>query len=375
MNFKNAFIFTEDFRFVPGGFSVEDGKFRDVLLEKEDALDLEGAYVIPGLIDVHNHGNSNADFSDGSYEGDVKMARYLASVGVTSFAPATMTLPYEVIARALEAGLRLHKEPLEGCARLLGVQMEGPFFSEKKKGAQNGEYLRRPDFEAFKDLFDGSEGLISIVDLAPELEGSVEFVEKARELCTVSIAHTDSDYDHAKAAIDAGVTHLTHLYNAMPPIHHRKPGVIGAASENEAVSAELICDGIHVHPSSVRMAFKLFGAKRMVLISDALRCCGMPDGEYELGGQQVFLAENVARLADGTIAGSATNLYDCMRNAVRFGIPKEDAVRAATWNPARQIHALDRVGSIANGKLADFVICDADLARKSVWLGGRKVEN
>ena len=375
MNFKNAFIFTEDFKFVPGGFSVEDGKFCDVLLEKEDAVDLEGAYVIPGLIDVHNHGNSNADFSDGSYEGDVRMARYLASVGVTSFAPATMTLPYEVIAGALAAGLKLQKEPIEGCARLLGVQMEGPFFSEKKKGAQNGEYLRLPDFEAFKDLYDGSEGLISIVDLAPELEGSVEFVERARELCTVSIAHTDSDYDHAKAAIDAGVTHLTHLYNAMPPIHHRKPGVIGAASESEAVSAELICDGIHVHPSSVRMAFKLFGAERMVLISDALRCCGMPDGEYELGGQQVFLAENVARLVDGTIAGSATNLYDCMRNAVRFGIPKEDAVRAATWNPARQIHALDRVGSIANGKLADFVICGADLARKSVWLGGKKVEN
>ena len=373
MNYKNANIYTEDFRFVHGGFSVENGIFRNVLQEQEDAVDLEGAYVIPGLIDVHNHGNSNADFSDGSYEGDLKMARYLASVGVTSFAPATMTLPYDVIARALAAGLRLHKEPAEKAARLLGVQMEGPFFSEKKKGAQNGEYLRLPDFAAFEKLYSDSEGLISIVDLAPELEGSVEFVEQAKHLCTVSIAHTDSDYDHAKAAIDAGVTHLTHLFNAMPPIHHRKPGVIGAASENETVSAEVICDGIHVHPSSIRMAFKLFGASRMVLISDALRCCGMPDGEYELGGQQVFLAENVARLADGTIAGSATNLFDCMRNAVRFGIPKEDAIRAATYNPARQIHVLDRVGSISDGKLADFVVCDAELNRKEVYLGGERV--
>ena len=301
------------------------------------------------------------------------MARYLASVGVTGFAPATMTLPYEVIAKALEAGLRLQKQPQDGCARLLGVQMEGPFFSEKKKGAQNGEYLRLPDFSAFEKLYRDSEGLIAIVDLAPELEGSVEFVQKARQLCTVSIAHTDADYDAAKAAVDAGVTHLTHLYNAMPPIHHRKPGVIGAASEASTVSAEIICDGIHVHPASIRMAFKLFGADRMVLISDALRCCGMPDGEYELGGQRVFLAENVARLADGTIAGSATNLYDCMRNAVRFGIPKEDAVRAATWNPARQIHALDRVGSIENGKLADFVICDAELNRQAVYLNGKKI--
>ena len=373
MNFKNAYIYTEDFKFVKGGFSVVDGQFRDVLTEKADAVDLEGAYVIPGLIDVHNHGNSNADFSDGSYEGDVQMARYLASVGVTSFAPATMTLPYEVIAKALAAGLRLHKAPVERAARLLGVQMEGPFFSEKKKGAQNGDYLRLPDFEAFRKLYEDSEGLISIVDLAPELAGSVEFVEQAKHLCTVSIAHTDSDYEHARAAIDAGVTHLTHLYNAMPPIHHRKPGVIGAASENEAVSAEVICDGIHVHPSSIRMAFKLFGADRMVLISDALRCCGMPDGEYELGGQQVFLAENVARLADGTIAGSATNLFDCMRNAVRFGIPREDAIRAATWNPARQIRALDRVGSIADGKLADFVVCDADLNRRAVYLGGERI--
>lgn len=374
MNYKNAYLYTEDFKFVKGGFSVVDGKFCCVGEEQEDALDLQGAYVIPGLIDVHNHGNSNADFSDGSYAGDVKMAKYLASVGVTSFAPATMTLPYAVIARALEAGLQLHKAPVEHAARLLGVQMEGPFFSEKKKGAQNGEYLRLPDFAAFEKLYRDSEGLISIVDLAPELEGSVEFVEQAKKLCTVSIAHTDSDYEHAKAAIDAGVTHLTHLYNAMPPIHHRKPGVIGAASENEAVSAEVICDGIHVHPSSIRMAFKLFGADRMVLISDALRCCGMPEGEYELGGQQVFLKDNVARLADGTIAGSATNLFDCMRNAIRFGIPKEDAVRAATWNPARQIHALDRVGSIADGKLADFVVCDAELNRQQVYLGGALVK-
>lgn len=373
MNYKNAWIYTEDFRFVKGGFSVEDGKFCDVLTEKPDAVDLNGAYVIPGLIDVHNHGNSNADFSDGDYEGDLRMARYLASQGVTSFAPATMTLPYETIRNALAAGLKLHKNPLPDAARLLGVQMEGPFFSEKKKGAQNGAYLRLPDYAAFKELFDGSEGLIRIVDVAPELEGAVEFTKQAKNDCTVSMAHTDADYAAAKAVVEAGSTHLTHLFNAMPPIHHRKPGVIGAASENEAVSAELICDGIHVHESSVRMAFKLFGAERMVLISDALRCCGMPDGEYELGGQAVFLKDCVARLADGTIAGSATNLYDCMRNAVRFGVEKETAIRAATYNPARQIGKLAEVGSIANGKCADFVICDEDLTRRAVYIGGIQI--
>ena len=374
MNFKNAMLYTEEFRFVPGAFSVEDGKFTNVLAEPQaDAVDLHGAYVIPGLIDVHNHGNSGADFSDGDYDGLVKMAEYLARNGVTSFAPASMTLPYDVLAKAFATARRLADEAPEGAAALRGIQMEGPIFSEKKKGAQNGAYLRDPDFAAFSKLYHDCGGLVRIVDVAPELPGACEFIRQAKELCTVSIAHTDANYDEAHAAVEAGVTHLTHLFNAMPALHHRKPGVIGAAAEAEQVSAEIISDGQHIHPSAVRLAFRLFGAERMVLISDALRCCGMPDGEYELGGQAVFLKGGVARLADGTIAGSATNLYDCMLRAISFGIAKEDAVRAATWNPARQIGCLDVVGSIADGKRADFVVCDENLTRKAVWLAGKEL--
>ena len=372
MNFKNAMLYTEDFRFVPGAFSVENGKFVNVLAAPQpDAIDLQGAYVIPGLIDVHNHGNSGADFSDGDYDGLVKMAEYLAKNGVTSFAPASMTLPYDVLAKAFSTARRLADEVPEGAAALRGIQMEGPFFSEKKKGAQNGAYLRDPDFAAFSKLYHDCGGLVRIVDVAPELPSACGFIRQARELCTVSIAHTDASYDEAHAAVEAGVTHLTHLFNAMPALHHRKPGVIGAAAEAEQVSAEIISDGQHVHPSAVRLAFRLFGAERMVLISDALRCCGMPDGEYELGGQAVFLKGGIARLADGTIAGSATNLYDCMLRAISFGIAKEDAVRAATWNPARQIGCLDVAGSIANGKSADFVVCDGAFNRKAVWLRGK----
>lgn len=374
MNFKNAMLYTEEFRFVPGAFSVEDGKFANVLAEPQaDAVDLHGAYVIPGLIDVHNHGNSGADFSDGDYDGLVKMAEYLARNGVTSFAPASMTLPYDVLAKAFATARRLADKAPEGASALRGIQMEGPFFSEKKKGAQNGAYLRDPDFAAFSKLYHDCGGLVRIVDVAPELPGACEFIRQAKELCTVSIAHTDANYDEARAAVEAGVTHLTHLFNAMPALHHRKPGVIGAAAEADQVSAEIISDGQHVHPSAVRLAFRLFGAERMVLISDALRCCGMPDGEYELGGQAVFLKGGIARLADGTIAGSATNLYDCMLRAISFGIAKEDAVRAATWNPARQIGCLDVVGSIADGKRADFVVCDENLTRKAVWLAGKEL--
>ena len=374
MLFKNANIFTAQ-GFLHGSFCVESGVFTKVMddVPEAEGLDLQNQYVIPGLVDVHNHGNSGADFSDGEYDGLVRMAGYLARNGVTSFAPASMTLPYDVLETAFRTAVRLHDTQPAGCARLMGIQMEGPFFSEKKKGAQNGAYLKLPDSTAFEALFHASEGLVRIVDVAAELPGAAEFTERAAKLCTVSIAHTDCSYDEAAAVFEAGARHLTHLYNAMPGIHHRKPGPIGAASERENVVAELICDGLHVHPSAVRMAFRLFPG-RICLISDALRCCGMPDGQYTLGGQDVFLAGGVARLADGTIAGSATNLYDCMCKAVEFGIPREQAIRAATIIPAQQIGRAAQIGSIEPGKLADFVVCDEALNRRVVYLGGQRLE-
>lgn len=374
MLYKNAFIFDNDKGFFKGCFIVEDGRFTGIIPGEvsEEGTDLNGAYVIPGLVDIHNHGNSGADFSDGDYDGLIRMSRYLAENGITSFAPASMTLPYEVLEKAFSTAAQLNRERPDGCSRLMGIHMEGPYFSEKKKGAQNAAYLKKPDYEGFKRLNEGCGGLVKIVDVAPELEGAEDFVRKASALCTVSVAHTDSDYEPAAAAFDAGSSHLTHLFNAMPSIHHRKPGVIGAASERENVTAELICDGLHVHPSSVRMAFRLFPG-RICIISDALRCCGMPDGEYTLGGQKVYLSGGIAKLEDGTIAGSATNLYSCMLNAVSFGIDRNEAIRSVTSIPAGEIGAGNEIGSISVGKLADFVICDSELKLKQVYIGGKPV--
>ena len=302
------------------------------------------------------------------------MADYELSNGVTYICPAGMTLPEDQLIKLCQNAAN-HKASSDHGAELVGINLEGPFLSEAKKGAQNGAYLRDPDLDLLKRLQEEAQGLVKLVTIAPEQPGALDFIRGAGDI-TVSVGHTTADYDTASAAFAAGARHATHLYNGMPPLHHRTPGVIGAAFDAPSAKVEVICDGVHIHQSVIRLTFRLFGKERVILISDSLRAAGMPDGQYVLGGQDVIVRGNRATLADNpnTLAGSATNLMDCMRTAVSFGIPLEDAVRAASYNPAQSIGMDNRIGTLDAGKDATMILLDQkDLSIKKMIFHGKVI--
>ena len=337
-----------------------------------EVYDANRCYVIPGLTDIHFHGCKGADFSDGDPDGLALMAKYELSRGVTQICPAGMTLPEEQLLKICRTAAE-HRRAGRAGAELVGVNLEGPFLSEAKRGAQKGAWLRAPDIKLLRRLMEASGGLVKLASVAPELPGALEFVREASREVTVAIAHTAADYDTAMAALNAGAREITHLFNAMSPFAHRAPGVVGAAADFPDCRVELICDGVHIHPAVVRAVFRLFGPDRVVLISDSIRGTGMPDGRYTLGGQAVTVRGAVAALADGTIAGSVTDLMGCLCKAVSFGVPLADAVRAAAVNPAQAIGVFDRAGSLDPGKRANAAVLDEGLELKAVFFNGRLV--
>ncbi len=364
MIIKNASVYTEDGIFLQKDIYVEGDCFVDAKEKVSDAqeFDASGCYAIPGLTDIHFHGCMGHDFCDGTRTAVDAMAAYEATVGVTNIVPATMTLSEEMLFDICQTA-KAYKE--EGThkkrARFHGINMEGPFVSFAKKGAQNGDYIHKPDLAMFDRLQEASGNCVKLLAIAPEEEGAMELIKKRHKETVFSVAHTCADYDRAAEAFEKGATHVTHLYNAMNPYTHRAPGPIGAAADKEYVEVELICDGVHIHPATVRTTFKIFGDRRIILISDSMRATGLSDGDYTLGGQAVKVTGNLATLLDGTIAGSVTNLLDCMRTAVlEMGIPLESAVRCAAVNPAKCVGIYEKHGSISAGKKADVVLLKKD---------------
>lgn len=342
-----------------------------------EVLDASGCYAIPGLTDLHFHGCLGEDFSDATPDGLQKMADYELSRGITQICPAGMTLGEDQLMKICENAAS-HAASAKSGADLVGLHLEGPFLCMAKKGAQNGAFLHDPDLAMLRRLQKAANGLVRLVTVAAERPGAMEFIRGAvADGITVSLGHTEADYDTACAAMDAGANHCTHLFNAMPPFTHRAPGVIGAAFDHPATQVELICDGIHIHPSVVRATFGLFGAERVVLISDSLRATGMPDGRYPFGGQEIIVRGNRATMSfdENTLAGSVTDLMGCVKQAAAFGIPLADAVRAAAYNPACALGIQDRVGTLDLGKAANAVLLDREtLEIKTILFHGAPVE-
>lgn len=374
-------VYTDRMCFEPGEIVIEGERIGKVERCEVGALTEQEAntHILPGLVDIHFHGCAGYDFCDGTAEAVRAIASYEMTHGTTTICPATMTLSEEQLLKICAAGAAAETETLSEDIPvkdvLRGIYLEGPFISMEKKGAQNPAYIHKPDLAMLRRLQQAAKGMIRMAVVAPEEEGAMDLIREGAGEFRFSIAHTCADYETAKAAMEAGAHHVTHLYNAMPPFTHRKPGVIGAAAENDETRVELICDGIHIHPCVVKSTFKLFGAERMVLISDSMMATGMEDGEYALGGQPVIVKGNRALLKDGTIAGSATNLYDCMRTAIQMGVPKEEAVRAATCNPAQAVGLSEECGVLRPGRRADILLADGDFALLEVIKSGRAVKS
>ena len=358
-----------DFNIISGSILVDGELIGGFEGDDSDEMNMQNLLALPGFIDIHTHGGSQVSPADGDEQSLQKLTMHYARHGVTSFCPSTVTLPHDELVEIFKSVENIKGR--EQGAYIQGINMEGPYVSKEKCGAQNTDYIRKADVDEFFEL--NSISKISLVDLAPEPEGALDFAREVSKHTVCSIAHTNATYDEARKGFSNGFSHVTHFFNAMTPLSHRAPGVVGAVFENDKVTAELICDGFHLDEATVRLAFKLLGANRCVAISDSLSSADCEDGEYILGGQKVIVKDSKALLENGTIAGSTSNLFDEFRNLLSFGIPFNDALAACSLNPARVIGVSDKCGSIEKGKNADLIFVDEGMNLRHVMIKGRMI--
>ncbi len=344
---------------IPAGEAVRDGAF--------------GLYLSPGFIDIHLHGAGGADTMEATFEALNTISTTICQYGTTSFLPTTMTQSTDRIRQAVRA-IKDHSFLVEG-AQIIGIHLEGPFINRAAMGAQNPAFVAEPAIAAFQALVGEDEDFITTVTLAPELAGAGELIAylRARDI-NAAIGHTRATYDEARTAIHQGCNHATHLFNTMPPFHHREPGTVGAVLDSD-ITAETIADGIHVAWPVLRTAWKVKGIERMILVTDAMMACGMADGDYSLGGQPVSVKEGAARLSSGALAGSVLTLDHAVRNVLaNTNLPLYEVVRMATWNPAALCGAGKNKGRIGDGYDADLIVFDDDINIHEVYVKGRRVK-
>lgn len=366
--------------------SIENGKIKNIGKDDDfnkddfdEVINAEDRYLSPGFIDVHNHGNFGYSTMDGTFEALDSMSNFHLKNGVTGFLATTVTSSPEktkevikTVADYIEVqNIEDEQEKID--SQVLGLYLEGPYFSQIKKGAQPAEYIKNPDLEELKEFIRLSNGNVKIVALAPETPGALEAISYLRsEGITIAAGHTNATFEEAKVGIDRGITQVTHLYNGMRGFSHREPAVLGAALTDERIDCEMICDGIHLHTAAMQLAVKMKGNSGIILISDAMMATGIEEGEYELGNQKVFVKNGEARLADGTLAGSTLTLNKAVYNIVHMvNVPLKDAVRMASLNPARSIGLSNKKGSIEIGKDADLIIFDECINVSTVIVNGK----
>lgn len=371
MVLKNVCFYNEVFEKEIADFRIENGKITEIGIIDEEGRDMSGLTALPGFIDIHIHGGNGGDFSDASKDAVDKISSYLAKHGVTSFCGTSMTLDNKSLTDIVKCGKDYAGN--EAGSKLVGINLEGPFISYNKRGAQNGAFVRAGTVEEFNQLFEDSGKLVKLITIAPEAFDSEEFIKEASRKCAVAIGHTSANSDEAQKAINLGISHATHLYNAMTGMTHREAGVVGTVLDNGKVMCELVCDGGHVCPAVVRNTFRILGDNRVCVISDSMRGAGLGAGEFDLGGQITYVYENgkYAVLEDGTIAASITNVFDEFKNLLSFGIDFKTALKSCTINPAKAIGLDNEIGSLAPNKCADIIFVDENLELKEVYINGK----